>query len=81
MAYRFDSGTGITVVNVSSNTLVHARPPVIPANKFIGGSSYRVFCCRVVVVGIDNFSIQVFIIRDIEEAVNKQEVIVDSTLV
>ena len=67
MTYRFNPSTGITVTEVFSNSLTYARPPV---NEFIGGSSSRVSCCRAVVVGIDNFPIHVFIIRDVEEAIS-----------
>ena len=70
MSYRFNSCTGIAVVYVPSDSFAHARPPVVPANKFISGSAYRVSCRRMVMVGMDNFSVQGFIVRDVEEAIN-----------
>ena len=78
MSYRFNAGTGVTVAEVSGNSLMHARTPVISANEFIGGSPSRVSCRRVVMVGIDHFSIQIFIIWDVDEAINIEKVIVDS---
>ena len=80
MSYRFNPGTSITVAQVFGNSLTHARPPVIPANEFIGGSSFRVSWRTVIMVGIDNFSIQIFVIRDVEEAITIEKVIVDSAL-
>ena len=80
MSYRFDSCTGIAVVQVPSDSLAHARPPVVSANKLIGGSASRVSCCRVVMMLIDNFPVKGLIVWDVEEAINVQEVIVDRAL-
>ena len=47
MTYRFDPCTGITICKVSSNCFAHSWPPVVSADKFIGGSSSKVSSCRV----------------------------------
>ena len=70
MPNMFDACTGVTIGQVSYNCLAHSRPPVIPANKFIGGSPTRVSGYRVVMIGVNYLPMQVLIFRDIQEAIN-----------
>ena len=62
--------TGVTIGQVSCNCFGHSRPPMIVANKFVGGSPTGVAGCGVVIMSVDYVLIQVFIIRDIQEAIN-----------
>ena len=62
---RFDGRAGVTIGQVSWNCFVHPRPPIITAKKFIGSSPTRVASCRVIMMGVDDFLIQVFVVRNI----------------
>ena len=70
MPSRFDMRIGVTIGQVSCNCFAHSRPPVMADNKFVGGSPTTVASCRVIMVGVNYLLMQVFIIRDIQEAIN-----------
>ena len=55
-----------------STSIRDTRPPVVAANKFVCGSSTGVTSCGVIMVGVDYLSVQVFVVRNIQEAINEQ---------
>ena len=69
MSGGFDTGAGITVIQVSCNSLSHPRPLVIAANKFIGGGTTRVTSCRVIMMGMNYCLIEGFVVWDAPEAI------------
>ena len=70
MLYRFNPSAGIAVTKVTCYSFMHTCPTVVLANKLVGSSSSLVCCHRVVMVGINDFSVQGFIIKDIKGAIN-----------
>ena len=66
MTYRLDSCTGITIGQISGNCFSHSWPPVVSADEFIGGGSSWVSSSKVIMVCMQDFSVQDFVVRDVE---------------
>ena len=55
MMYKLDSCTGIPIGQAPGNCFSHSWPPVVSADKFIGGSSSRVSSYSAVMMRVQDF--------------------------
>jgi hypothetical protein len=72
MSSGFDTGTGITVAEVSGDGLPHAWPPVIPTDNLIGRGAAWVARGGVIVTMVDDLGLKFLIVGNIEETVDEK---------
>ena len=80
MSDRYNPRAGIAVGQIPSDCYAPAWPPIISTDELIGRSSFGVSSCWVIMMGMQDFWIQGFIVRDIKQAIYIQQTILHDTL-
>ena len=76
MRCRFNSHIGVIVLNILCNGFAHLWPPVVLGYKFIGSGSTTVTSSGVFIAGVEDLSLKLFNISNIQEFIDIEETII-----